>query len=117
MVNKNQQQSNANPPNPEFTAPTINLPKGGGAIRGTGEKFAANPVTGTGSMSVPIATGPGCSGFGPKPPFLMTQAPATAHSGSAGACRFPQSLEKPTRGCHDIKMLMNHTSSSSPARC
>jgi hypothetical protein len=31
-----------------------------------GEKFAANPVTGTGSMSVPMATSPGCSGFGPQ---------------------------------------------------
>lgn len=48
------------------TAPTITLPKGGGAIRGMGEKFAANPVTGTGSMSVPIATSPGRSGFGPR---------------------------------------------------
>ncbi len=47
-------------------APTITLPKGGGAIRGMGEKFAANPVTGTGSMSVPIATSPGRSGFGPQ---------------------------------------------------
>ena len=46
-------------------APTIQLPKGGGAIRGIGEKFAANPVTGTGTMSVPIATSPGRSGFGP----------------------------------------------------
>jgi RHS repeat-associated protein len=46
--------------------PTIQLPKGGGAIRGIGEKFAANPVTGTGSMSVPIATSPGRSGFGPQ---------------------------------------------------
>lgn len=46
--------------------PSINLPKGGGAIRGIGEKFAANPVTGTGSMSVPIATSPGRSGFGPQ---------------------------------------------------
>jgi RHS repeat-associated protein len=46
--------------------PTINLPKGGGAIRGIGEKFAANPVTGTGSMTVPIATSPGRSGFGPQ---------------------------------------------------
>jgi hypothetical protein len=36
------------------------------AIRGIGEKFAANPVTGTGSMSVPIATSPGRSGFGPQ---------------------------------------------------
>src|SRR3989449_5221917 len=47
-----------------FSAPTISLPKGGGAIRGIGEKFGANPVTGTGSMTVPIATSPGRSGFG-----------------------------------------------------
>src|SRR5262245_47867299 len=46
--------------------PSISLPKGGGAIRGIGEKFAANPVTGTGSMSVPLATSPGRSGFGPQ---------------------------------------------------
>lgn len=47
-------------------APSISLPKGGGAVRGIGEKFAANPVTGTGSMSVPVATSPGRSGFGPQ---------------------------------------------------
>lgn len=50
----------------QISAPVINLPKGGGAIRGIGEKFAANPVTGTGSMTVPIATSPGRSGFGPQ---------------------------------------------------
>ena len=48
------------------SAPTISLPKGGGAIQSIGEKFATNPVTGTGSMSVPIATSPGRSGFGPQ---------------------------------------------------
>jgi len=47
-------------------APQVSLPKGGGAIRGMGEKFGANPVTGTGSMTVPIATSPGRSGFGPQ---------------------------------------------------
>ena len=46
--------------------PAINLPKGGGAIRGIGEKFAANPVSGTGSMTVPLAISPGRSGFGPQ---------------------------------------------------
>src|SRR3989475_7051603 len=51
---------------PQMLAPTISLPKGGGAIRGIGEKFAANPVTGTGSMSVPVATSPGRSGSGPQ---------------------------------------------------
>ena len=50
----------------QISSPAINLPKGGGAIRGMGEKFAANPATGTGSMSVPIATSPGRSGFGPQ---------------------------------------------------
>src|SRR5947199_6796372 len=49
-----------------LSAPTLSLPKGGGAIRGIGEKFGANPVTGTGSMTVPIATSPGRSGFGPQ---------------------------------------------------
>lgn len=49
-----------------FSPPAVTLPKGGGAIRGIGEKFAANPVTGTASLSVPIATSPGRSGFGPQ---------------------------------------------------
>jgi hypothetical protein len=57
--------ASAEPPNP-FVAPSISLPKGGGAIRGIGEKFAANPVTGTGSMTVPIATSPGRANFGPQ---------------------------------------------------
>ncbi len=47
-------------------APSLSLPKGGGAIRGIGEKFAANPVTGTGRMTVPISTSAGRSGFGPQ---------------------------------------------------
>jgi hypothetical protein len=46
--------------------PAITLPKGRGAVRGIGEKFTANPVAGTGSMSVPIATSPARSGFGPQ---------------------------------------------------
>ncbi len=45
--------------------PAISLPKGGGAIRGIGEKFAANPVTGTASLTVPINVSPGRAGFEP----------------------------------------------------
>src|SRR5262245_29911729 len=59
------QDAQGNGPSP-FTPPSISLPKGGGAIRGIGEKFAANPVTGTGSMTVPIATTSGRSGFTPQ---------------------------------------------------
>jgi RHS repeat-associated protein len=47
-------------------APALSLPKGGGAIHGMGEKFSANPVTGTGSTTIPIATSPGRNGFGPR---------------------------------------------------
>ncbi len=46
--------------------PTIAAPKGGGAIRGIGEKFSTNPVTGTAAMVLPIATTPGRSNFGPS---------------------------------------------------
>ncbi|MGD9362758.1 MAG: SpvB/TcaC N-terminal domain-containing protein, partial [Desulfobacterales bacterium] len=52
--------------NVQNSTPSISLPKGGGAIRGMGEKFAANPVTGTGSLSIPIAASPGRAGFGPQ---------------------------------------------------
>jgi len=43
----------------EFTSspkslPSLSLPKGGGAIRGIDEKFAVNPSTGTGTISVPV---------------------------------------------------------------
>ncbi|PIE66439.1 MAG: toxin, partial [Deltaproteobacteria bacterium] len=43
--------------------PALSLPKGGGAIRGIGETFSTNPATGTLSLSIPIATSPGRSGF------------------------------------------------------
>ncbi|XXX73286.1 SpvB/TcaC N-terminal domain-containing protein [Sorangium sp. So ce134] len=39
------------------------MPKGGGALRGIGEKFSTNPATGTGSLRVPIAVSPGRPGF------------------------------------------------------
>jgi RHS repeat-associated protein len=61
--------------------PAISLPKGGGAIRGIGEKFGANPVTGTASMTVPIATSPGRSGFGPQ---LILSYDSGAGNGSFG---------------------------------
>lgn len=50
----------------QISPPAVSLPRGGGAIRGIGEKFAANPVTGAGSVSIPITTSPGRAGFGPQ---------------------------------------------------
>lgn len=42
------------------------LPKGCGAIAGRGEKFSVNPVSGTGTLTIPIYCSPGRSGFSPS---------------------------------------------------
>lgn len=70
MLNSSYQQSH-NQESEENTSyisppPTVSLPKGGGAITGMGEKFSMNPVTGTGSLSIPIYVSPGRSGFSPQ---------------------------------------------------
>ncbi len=44
----------------------IELPKGGGAIRGIGEKAEVNPVNGSGTVSIPLPLTPGRSGFTPQ---------------------------------------------------
>ena len=60
------EQATGHGDNFRVAAPELSLPKGGGAIRGIGEKFTANPVTGTGCITVPIYTSPGRSGFDPQ---------------------------------------------------
>src|SRR5258706_680252 len=83
---------------PAATVPSISLPKGGGAIRGIGEKFAANPVTGTGTMSVPIATGPGRSGFGPQLSLSYDSGAGNGPFGFGWALGLPQITRKTDRG-------------------
>jgi len=67
MADHGQSGSGEKPAKPDkprlLPAPT--LPKGGGAISGIGEKFAANPATGGGSTTIPIPLSPGRSGFSP----------------------------------------------------
>lgn len=85
---------------PSFSvvAPKVELPKGGGAIRGIGEKFAANPVTGTGSMSVPIAASPGRSDFGPKLALTYDSGSGNGPFGFGWSLDVPQITRKTDRG-------------------
>lgn len=46
------------------TSPSIELPKDGSAIKGILEKFAANPVTGNGSVTILLLVSPGLPGLG-----------------------------------------------------
>ena len=76
----------------------ISLPKGGGAIRGIGEKFAANPVTGTGSMAVPIATSPGRSGLARNCRSLTIRELAMGHSALGWNLSIPSITRKTDKG-------------------
>jgi RHS repeat-associated protein len=82
----------------QLSAPSIALPKGGGAIRGIGEKFAANPVTGTGSMSVPIATSPGRSGFGPQLSLAYDSGAGNGPFGLGWSLSLPSIARKTDKG-------------------
>ena len=61
-------------------SPAISMPTGGGAIRGIGEKFGTNPVTGTATLSVPIHVSPGRAKFGPQLSIRRRLGPCVAVS-------------------------------------
>lgn len=78
--------------------PAISLPKGGGSIRGIGEKFAANPVTGTASVTVPIAVSPGRSGFGPQLSLSYDSGSGNGPFGFGWSLSIPSITRKTDRG-------------------
>jgi len=63
-----------------------------------GEKFAANPVTGTGSMTVPIATSPGRSGFGPQLSLSYDSGAGNGPFGFGWSLSLPQITRKTEKG-------------------
>jgi hypothetical protein len=79
-------------------APQQKLTKGGGAIRGIGEKFAANPVTGTGSISVPIFTSPGRGGFGPQLSLSYESGSGNSSFGFGWSLSLPAITRKTDKG-------------------
>ena len=50
----------------------LSLPQGGGALSGIGEKFTADPHTGTANLNIPLPLPAGRSGFGPKASLAYT---------------------------------------------
>lgn len=48
------------------SAPSISLPKGGGAIKDVDEEFTVNAVNGTNSLNIPLPISSARSGFSPQ---------------------------------------------------
>jgi hypothetical protein len=80
--------------------PVISLPKGGWAIRGIGEKFGASPVTGSGSIQVPIATSPGRNGFTPQLALTYDSGAGNGPFGWGWRLDLPSITRKTEKGSH-----------------
>jgi hypothetical protein len=77
--------------------PAVSLPKGGGAIRGMGEKFSVTAATGTAAMSVPLPFSAGRSGFTPALGLSYDSGGANGPFGfgwSAGAAAITRKTDK-----------------------
>jgi hypothetical protein len=82
----------------KVASPSISLPKGGGAIRGIGEKFATNPVTGTSSITIPIFTSPGRTGFGPQIELTYDSGSGNGSFGFGWTLSLPHITRKTSKG-------------------
>src|SRR6266852_10005892 len=103
LTDKNSSGPNTLP----FAAPQLTLPKGGGALRGIGEKFAANPVTGTGSLTVPIAVSPGRAGFGPQLTLSYDSGNGNGPFGLGWSLGLPSISRKTDKGLPQYRDLIN----------
>src|SRR6266480_2015295 len=101
MLNTQKAQSENKETPPEkssISVPSLSLPKGGGAIKGIGKKFSANPVTGTGSLSVPIFTTPSRSDFYPKLSLSYDSGTGTGSFGLGWNLSIPSITRKTDKG-------------------
>lgn len=88
----------------------VNLPKGGGAISGMGEKFQANPITGTGSLSVPLTISSGRGEFTPQLALAYDSGSGNGLFGLGWSVGIPSISRKTDKGLPEYLDLENHES-------
>jgi RHS repeat-associated protein len=76
----------------------ISLPKGGGALKGIGEKFSPDLFTGTGNFSVPIALPPGRNGFHPQLSLVYSTGNSNSVFGLGWGLSVPGVSRKTSKG-------------------
>lgn len=74
------------------------LPKGGGAIRGLGEKVLVHTATGAASLTVPIASSEGRAGFGPHLELSYDSAAGNGVFGFGFSLQLPAITRKTDKG-------------------
>src|SRR5439155_659508 len=85
---------------------SVTLPKGGGAIRGIGEKFSVNSASGTGTATVPISTSPSRSGFGPQISLSYDSGSGNGPFGLGWSINLPHIIRRTDKGLpkyHDLE--------------
>src|SRR5262245_6158724 len=78
--------------------PFISAPKGGGALHGIGGTFAADPHTGTGQFTVPLALPAGRNGFQPQLSLAYSTGTGNGPFGMGWALTVPAVTRKTHRG-------------------
>ena len=76
----------------------INVPKGGGAQKGIGEKFSPDLFTGTGNFTVPLALPPGRNGFQPELNLVYSTGNGNSPFGLGWRLSIPGVSRKTTKG-------------------
>jgi RHS repeat-associated protein len=84
--------------NNRVAAPSISVPKGGGALKGISEKFATNPVTGTASLKIPIPTSTTRSSFAPQVTLSYDSGSGNSPFGLGWAVAVPAITRKSDKG-------------------
>jgi RHS repeat-associated protein len=83
---------------PGMTLPSINMPKGGGAIRSIGDSFTVQTMSGTGSLTVPIPVTAGRSGLGPNLTLRYDSGHGNGPFGIGWAVSLPSITRRTDRG-------------------
>jgi RHS repeat-associated protein len=76
----------------------LDLPTPGGVVRGLGEAFTTNPVTGSARLRVPLGAAPGRSGFGPDLAIAYDSSSGQGPFGFGWTLELPSIARKTERG-------------------